>query len=128
MSTEPKGDYAIGYGKPPLATRFKKGQSGNPGGRPRGARSLKTQLYQALDKRVVVTTEGGKRRRIAKRELGIARLVDRFANGDPYATRLVLDQLNEIERRGPLEPAERPPLDEDDRTIIANLLARLRAS
>src|SRR6202043_802995 len=26
----------VGYGKPPMHTRFRKGQSGNPGGRPRG--------------------------------------------------------------------------------------------
>lgn len=31
--------YEVGYGKPPKSTRFKKGQSGNPGGRPRGASS-----------------------------------------------------------------------------------------
>ena len=29
--------YDIGYGKPPDKHRFKKGQSGNPGGRPKGA-------------------------------------------------------------------------------------------
>jgi hypothetical protein len=29
------GDYAVGYGKPPLHTRFETGRSGNPrGGRP----------------------------------------------------------------------------------------------
>lgn len=27
--------YAVGYGKPPVHTRFAKGQSGNPGGRPK---------------------------------------------------------------------------------------------
>jgi hypothetical protein len=30
------GDCAVGYGKPPTRTRFRKGVSGNPGGRPRG--------------------------------------------------------------------------------------------
>jgi Family of unknown function (DUF5681) len=39
MSDRPNdegGDFEVGYGKPPLRTRFRKGQSGNPGGRPRG--------------------------------------------------------------------------------------------
>jgi len=31
--------YEIGRGKPPVATRFAKGQSGNPNGRPKGARN-----------------------------------------------------------------------------------------
>jgi hypothetical protein len=40
MSDRPKNpgceDYEVGYGKPPRRTRFRKGQSGNAGGRPRG--------------------------------------------------------------------------------------------
>ena len=80
----PEGDYEVGYKKPPVHTRFQKGQSGNPRGRPRGSKNLSTLLIEALDKLVVVT-ENGKRRKIAKRELGIAQLVNKFAMG-PTAT------------------------------------------
>lgn len=34
MRAAPRADYDVGYGKPPIQTRFKKGQSGNPNGRP----------------------------------------------------------------------------------------------
>jgi hypothetical protein len=44
-----QGIEVVGYGRPPAATRFKPGQSGNPKGRPRG-RSLTTILRQSLDK------------------------------------------------------------------------------
>jgi hypothetical protein len=36
-------DPRVGYGRPPLATRFRPGQSGNPRGRPKGARNLSSQ-------------------------------------------------------------------------------------
>jgi hypothetical protein len=120
------GDYRVGYGRPPVHTRFKPGQSGNPRGRPSGPKSIVRLLLEALEERAPVVTEDGKRRRIAKRRLGIARLADRFAQGDPNATRIVLDLVWQIERCNPPEPAERP-LAAADQLVIANLLARLRA-
>jgi hypothetical protein len=33
--------YEVGYGKPPKASRFRPGQSGNPAGRPRGSKNSK---------------------------------------------------------------------------------------
>src|SRR5687768_11122353 len=35
----PASAYQVGYGKPPVHSRFKPGQSGNPRGRPKGARN-----------------------------------------------------------------------------------------
>ena len=59
-------DYEVGYGKPPRHTRFKKGEaSANPLGRPR--KNLAASLVEGLNKKVVVT-ENGRRRKIAVRE------------------------------------------------------------
>jgi len=77
--------------------------------------------------RAQIVAVDGKRRNIAKRQLGVARLADKFAEGDPYATRIVLDLLWQVERRTPPEPAERPSLTAADEQVIANLLARLKA-
>ena len=125
MPVDRAGNYAVGYCKPPLHTRFKKGQSGNPRGRPRGPKTLTGLLLQALDRRVVVD-EDGRRRKIAKRELGAEQLADKFVKGDPHAIRTVLNLVLEIERRTQPEPAERPSLEMADRKVIENLLALFR--
>jgi hypothetical protein len=125
MTVKRTGDYQVGYGKPPAHTRFKPGQSGNPRGR--AEQSIVRLLLKALEERAEIVAADGKRRKIAKHQLGVARLADKFAEGDPYATRIVLDLLWQVERRTPPEPAERPSLTAADEQVIANLLARLKA-
>lgn len=50
-----------GYGNPPKATRFKKGQSGNPKGRPKGHKNFKTDLTEALSATIPITIDGKKK-------------------------------------------------------------------
>jgi Family of unknown function (DUF5681) len=56
-----------GYKRPPKATRFKAGASGNPRGRPKGSRNLKTDLTKLLKKRITVR-EDGEVRHISRQE------------------------------------------------------------
>jgi hypothetical protein len=48
MSDRDESDYEVGYGKPPRATRWKKGQSGNPNGRPKAPKDFATAVEQLL--------------------------------------------------------------------------------
>jgi hypothetical protein len=59
--THSTSDERVGYCNPPKHTRFQKGVSGNPKGRPKGKRNLKSQMRDVLFKRVLIT-EFGKRR------------------------------------------------------------------
>jgi hypothetical protein len=50
----PKGDYDVGYGKPPPHTQFQKGVSGNPRGRPKGSKNLKTLARKVMNTKVTL--------------------------------------------------------------------------
>ena len=123
MPSEKKDNYEVGYGKPPRRTRFTKGQSGNPRGRPRGAKNLKTLLSEALNEPVIVI-ENGARRRVTKREAIITQLVNRSATADWRAIKILLDLIREIE--GQSEPAypETCAFSEADEKVIEQLRAR----
>ena len=81
--------YVVGYGKPPKATRFRKGQSGNPRGRPKGARGLRSLLEQALAQEITVS-EGGRTTRISKRKALILSLITKALKGDMRAAAQML--------------------------------------
>ncbi len=65
MSDQDDEDAEVGYGHPPKKTRFKKGESGNPKGRPKGSISLIAALMQELE-RTLTVKEGGRETRITK--------------------------------------------------------------
>src|SRR5690242_11441873 len=117
------GDYEVGYGKPPRHTRFKKGQSGNPRGRPSGSKNLSTLLTEALNE-VVIVAENGGRRKITKRQAIITQLVNQSAKADWRATKILLDILQVIEARTEPIPAETSSFSEADEKVLEQLRAR----
>jgi len=121
---QPEHAYEVGYGKPPLATRFRPGQSGNPQGRPRGAKSVATSVDEALNERVSVT-ENGKRRKITKRQAMFKQLANRAAQGDHKATQLLLGYLQDIERRAGASAGEPAALNDADRQVLQLIRDRL---
>jgi hypothetical protein len=116
-------EFAANYRKPPLHTRFKKGQSGNPRGRP--VKNLAALLAAALNEKVTVT-ENGKRRKITKREAVIAQLVNKSASAELRATKMLIEMLWEIERKTDPAPSEKNPFAPSDKEVVRQLITRLR--
>lgn len=83
--------YEVGYGKPPVATRFQKGQSGNPKGRKKGSKNLNTLVTDLLDERIAVNTPTG-RRHVPRVEMLLRKLIEIGARGNPRAIDQVLRQ------------------------------------
>jgi hypothetical protein len=127
MSPNQQRDYEVGYGKPPPHTRFKKGQSGNPRGRPAGAKNLKTLLADALNEFVVVTENGG-HRKITKREAIVTQLVNRSATADWRAIKILFDILRDIEGQTEAASPETSAFTAADAKVIEQLRARFSKS
>jgi Family of unknown function (DUF5681) len=116
--------YDVGYGKPPKNTQFKKGQSGNLKGRPKGTLNLATVLERTLREQVVIN-ENGRRKVITKLEAAITQLVNKAASGDAHAMRYLCHLVISAEERSvSVEPIAR--FSDADRKVMDNILKRFQ--
>ena len=129
MATRKKGDYEIGYGKPPRGCGFKKGQSGNPRGRPPGSKNLTTLLNDELNETVTMT-ENGRLRKITKREAVIKQLVNKSASAEARSLKILLDLMLNLEARARSSSAvpTTPAIGPDDEEVLAQLKERLEGA
>ena len=88
-------NYEVGYGKPPKHSQFKPGRSGNPKGRPKGARGLKTDLKEELRSRVKVT-ENGQTTSVSKQQLVIKALFQKAIKGDVRAAERIMAMIIQV--------------------------------
>ena len=118
--------HEVGYGKPPKHTRFRKGVSGNPKGRPKGKRNFATVLAKTLEEKVVIN-ENGVRKTVTKLEAAIKQLVNKAASGDLAALR----QFTTVTRGAETERSEEPttaPLSDVDLKLMNGVLKRFQQS
>jgi hypothetical protein len=106
----PSSAYEVGRGRPPKATRFKKGQSGNSEGRPKGKRrSAKSTIEQLIELGVVMTV-GGKPTRVPLTDFTAAKLAQEANKGSVPALR-ELNRMTEayaaIQRRDAVQGSDR---------------------
>jgi len=101
------GDYEVGYGKPPKRSQFKRGQSGNPTGRPKGAKSGPIDIAVILSEPLTVRT-AGTTQRMSPFEVGVRQLVKQGLSKN--GLKAILEFFKVCETYGiipPVPPAER---------------------
>ncbi len=91
-------DYEVGYGKPPVSTRFQKGHKGHKAVGPKKPKSLSAQLDAILAEKMNVN-ENGKALRMAKEDVFLRQLVNRALAGERQATSAMLKFLIERQQR-----------------------------
>ena len=115
---------AVGYGNPPVRTRFKPGQSGNPKGRRKDQRNVHTVVDEALSQRITIR-EGNRTRSVTKLDAVILTMVSAALKGDTKAQAQLITLLRSLGMTG--EPPEAPtqePFTADDQGLIADYFRR----
>jgi len=115
-------DEAVGYKRPPKRTRFKPGKSGNPRGRPKGTRNLKTDLFAELEEKMFVR-EDGVRKRVSKQRAAIKALMAKAVGGDHKALTLLVAMIDRLSDRDESVREDGLSLSEKDHVIVQGLLA-----
>lgn len=116
------GDYEVGYGRPPKHTRWPPGVSGNPRGREKGHKGLKTDLEAELNTVSTVAGKDGWKQKGRQQRLAVATLCRRAANGDLKAQALLFPMIATIlgvedRRNGPRQ------LSAQDQALLDAILA-----
>lgn len=123
--TDAPDDDPVGYGKPPKATRFQKGRSGNPSGRPKKVRTQLEVVRRELTQKVTVT-ENGRRRHLTKAELVAKQLVTKAMKGEAPAMRMLM-RVNELMDAEALREGETAISEKDQKNADRNVLEALAA-
>ena len=122
MADDPE-DERVGFGRPPKRTRFRKGTSGNPRGRPKKVLDFKADLAAALQQTVVLL-ENGKERHVSSQRALAMTLVAAAINKDIRAVSALLACMRHL-NVGAEEPAAEN-VDSGDLDILQNYLDRER--
>jgi len=116
-------NYTVGYGKPPKHSQFKKGQSGNPRGRPKGVKNLTTDLKEELSERMILR-EGNKEKRVSKQRALVKSLTAKAIKGDTRAANALIDLMLRLLELGNPERGE-ILLTEEEQAVVDAVKQRL---
>lgn len=108
-----KSDFPVGYKKPPHETRFKPGQSGNPGGRPKRKAITVAEAFERELNTSVTVTEGGRSKKMTKLDAIVKYQTIKAVHGDHKAVAFVIKAVE--------------PRESDTKDNLAPVLQGLRA-
>jgi hypothetical protein len=108
-------DYEVGYGKPPVRTRFQRGRSGNPeGGRRRKKPNKKfSDLFLEHMSETITVSIAGRQRRMTRFEFLARGLVADALKGKERVRKQVIDWAIALEASGEMTAPEMAPSKED---------------
>ena len=92
-------DYGVGYRKPPKEHQFKKGQSGNPGGRPKWSKRIEDIVIENLNMRIPMQVNGKKTTATAYDVIIKSQIKKAIEERDTKAAKFLLDQLQNAEKK-----------------------------
>jgi hypothetical protein len=125
-----RADFGVGYGKPPKRTQFRKGQSGNAKGRPRGATDTKKSLRKMLNRSTPVKI-GEEVKHLSTLELSLERTSEGVRKGDKSSVartiKYAIDLDRDEEAKGASAPAQQfalEPLTDEEEAIALEYLLR----
>src|SRR5580704_7516686 len=113
-----QSDDKVGYGRPPTHTRFVKGRSGNPKGRPKGTKNFQTDLSAEFEETIPIR-EGSRVRRISKQRALIKTVMSKALKGDTRAAE-VLVRWHAIDRADPATENDEA-LSADNKELLAGI-------
>ena len=113
----------VGYGRPPRAHQFKPGQSGNPRGRPKGAKNEAT-LLRAILGRKLTAREGGKPRTMTVLEAILLRFTEDALKGNTKSAAFLFNRYARTEG-GKSQPSDE--IGADDHEVLDAFARRFEA-
>jgi hypothetical protein len=119
-------DSAVGYGRPPVTSRFKPGKSGNPKGRPKGTKNLKALIREAMTASIAIQ-EGERTRRVSRLEGVVLRQLQSALKGSDKAALAVIKMALQLKFLEDFpNNAAAVTLSSEDERILNELVARSR--
>ena len=121
-----KSQKKTGYKGPPKSGQFKKGQSGNPSGRPKGSKNFKTEVNEELSGNITIS-ENGKTKRVSKRLALVKSELAKGLHGDNKSFNSIMKLMERMLEEAEDDNNEEEPLSKTDVQILEAYNAKLLA-